>query len=96
MSDIAAGWYPDEQGLQRWWDGYQWTEHVAMAQVPVPRETPRSAVPSPSYAQPIIVNSGVRFYKTSHTFHLIMSVVTLGAWLPVWAVMAIYNSARSN
>lgn len=24
-----AGWYPDQQpGMQRWWDGSQWTEHT--------------------------------------------------------------------
>ncbi|GAA1516148.1 DUF2510 domain-containing protein [Nocardioides humi] len=23
-----AGWYPDGQGGQRWWDGTQWTEHT--------------------------------------------------------------------
>ncbi len=24
-----AGWYPDSQGNQRYWDGTQWTEHVS-------------------------------------------------------------------
>lgn len=29
------GWYPDASGVQRWWDGTQWTEHTqAPAQVP--------------------------------------------------------------
>lgn len=23
-----AGWYPDAQGAQRWWDGRQWTTHT--------------------------------------------------------------------
>ena len=23
-----AGWYDDRPGLQRWWDGSSWTEHV--------------------------------------------------------------------
>jgi len=52
----------------------------------------------PQYApQPVIVNTdGRRFYKTSHGFHLIMSIVTLGLWLPVWGIMAILNSSRSN
>jgi Protein of unknown function (DUF2510) len=27
---VAAGWYPDPQGMgQRYWDGRQWTQHVA-------------------------------------------------------------------
>ncbi|GAB3599401.1 DUF2510 domain-containing protein [Microbacterium tumbae] len=30
-TSIPAGWYPDPQqpNLQRWWDGNQWTEHLA-------------------------------------------------------------------
>lgn len=24
-----AGWYPDPQGVVRWWDGGRWTEHIA-------------------------------------------------------------------
>jgi hypothetical protein len=31
MSNQPAGWYPDAQGQQRYWDGNQWTEHVAPA-----------------------------------------------------------------
>ena len=26
-----AGWYPDAQGVTRWWDGNQWTEHTQPA-----------------------------------------------------------------
>ena len=31
-----AGWYPDGQGSQRWWDGTRWTEHT----MPLPDATP--------------------------------------------------------
>lgn len=27
QSPPPAGWYPDNSGRQRWWDGSQWTEH---------------------------------------------------------------------
>ncbi len=30
-SSIPAGWYPDGQGGQRWWDGSQWTAHTQPA-----------------------------------------------------------------
>jgi hypothetical protein len=36
-----------------------------------------------------------RVYKTSHAFHLIMSIVTLGFWLPVWLVVGLMNASRS-
>ena len=30
-AQVAAGWYPDPQGLaaQRYWDGMQWTDHTS-------------------------------------------------------------------
>ncbi|MCF7552593.1 DUF2510 domain-containing protein [Pseudonocardia sp. WMMC193] len=27
------GWYPDPQGVVRWWDSYRWTEHTAPGQI---------------------------------------------------------------
>jgi len=30
------GWYPDETGATRWWDGTQWNTDVQPAQVPAP------------------------------------------------------------
>ncbi|CAM3988148.1 DUF2510 domain-containing protein [Smaragdicoccus niigatensis] len=37
------GWYPDQYGQQRWWDGYAWTDHVqAQTQfVPQPKRPRR-------------------------------------------------------
>lgn len=29
MSSAAPGWYDDGFGQHRWWDGFQWTAHVA-------------------------------------------------------------------
>lgn len=41
MSDptnsIAPGWYPDQNGHQRWWDGTQWTENVQAPYDPAAR-----------------------------------------------------------
>jgi hypothetical protein len=29
--------------------------------------------------------------RTSHTFHLIMTLLTCGLWLPVWALVTVLN-----
>lgn len=39
----AAGWFPQPDGSQRYWDGDQWTEHFAPGIVPV---TPQAVTPS--------------------------------------------------
>ncbi|MFP3464587.1 DUF2510 domain-containing protein [Leifsonia sp. SIMBA_070] len=38
-----AGWYNDDQGRMRWWDGQQWTDAYAPLVVQAPR-TPMNAV----------------------------------------------------
>lgn len=30
MTSMPPGWYDDGRGALRWWDGSQWTEHVAV------------------------------------------------------------------
>jgi hypothetical protein len=37
-------------------------------------------------SQTVIVNAG-----TNHAFHLLMSVLTFGLWLPVWLLAAIFG-----
>lgn len=46
MSSTPAGWYPDNQGQMRYWDGAAWTEHVAH---PTPPPPPPAA---PAFAPP--------------------------------------------
>lgn len=75
----APGWYPDQQGALRWWDGQQWTAHTQPANAPV---------------QQVVVNPK-KTYKTSHAFHLIMSIVTFGLWLPVWLIVGLYNASKA-
>lgn len=60
MSDgraTPAGWYPDPSNAaaQRWWDGVQWTEHVAPAApvVPVEQVAPAAPVAAPVYVAPV-------------------------------------------
>lgn len=80
----AAGWYNDDAGVLRYWDGFQWTPHVAPPQ-------PYAVAP----AAPQVVVNQRKAYKTSHGFHLIMSLITFGLWLPIWLVVGLVNAARA-
>jgi hypothetical protein len=31
---------------------------------------------------------------TSHGLHLVLTILTCGAWLPVWIIVAIVNGSR--
>lgn len=89
QSTAAPGWYDDGHGRYRWWDGSSWSEHYA------------GPVPKPAILQtpaPVVVTNVTaprKFYKTSHGFHLVMSIITLGAWLPVWLIVGLVNAARA-
>jgi hypothetical protein len=49
MSQTPAGWYVDAQGVTRWWDGTQWTEHTQPA---APPPQPTGAVPGAGQPAP--------------------------------------------
>lgn len=101
---VPAGWYPDPDNhngfryggvpSMRYFDGAQWTENRA----PMSR---RQNQQQPT-AQPIIVNqqfapqTPVVVYNrgTSHGLHLVLTILTCGAWLPVWIIVAIVNGSR--
>ena len=38
--NAAAGWYPSQNGQQRYWDGTAWTEHYAPVEEPPPSLVP--------------------------------------------------------
>ncbi len=47
-----AGWYPVDGGMQRYWDGRQWTEHMAPAPAPTPPPTQNPSTQNPSAQYP--------------------------------------------
>jgi hypothetical protein len=101
---VPAGWYPDpdnHNGFRfggapgmRYFDGAQWTENRA----PMPRRQQQSA----AQQQPIIVNQQfapqapmvVYASGTNHGLHLVLSLLTCGAWLPIWLIIVIVNGGR--
>ena len=53
-----AGWYPQDDGQQRYWDGAQWTEHFA------PRAAADSAAGSPLAGAPAVGDTAAYSYTT--------------------------------
>ena len=35
-------------------------------------------------------------YQTSHVMHLILSILTVGLWVPIWILCAISNSLERS
>lgn len=58
MSQTPAGWYPQADGRQRYWDGQQWTEHFAPAQGTVPAPAPAAAPKRAWYAKKRVIIPG--------------------------------------
>ena len=79
VAAAPAGWYEVGDGLRRWFDGRQWTDHYAPVLSLVSTDN--------------LVRTN---HPTNHGFHLIMAIMTLGAWTLVWAVVAACNIIRST
>lgn len=60
MSDFQQaqpGWYPTDDGFQRYWDGHQWTEHRAPLQGNAPQPYRGQPYGQPGYQQPVGVSN---------------------------------------
>lgn len=81
-----AGWYQHPQipepGHEMLWDGQSWrTDLVKHPGVP------NLYAPS-GPTQHVIVHQD-RGRKVNHVLHAILTIVTVGLWLPVWLIVAI-------
>jgi hypothetical protein len=87
---VPAGWYPDQSGRQRWWDGMQWTEHYAPAVQPAAQPTHHQG---PMTHGALNVNREVSYVRQqkghSLTLHLLLGIMVL--WVNV-----IYISVSPN
>lgn len=82
---MPPGWYrdPAAHGVERWWDGREWTMHA------------RAAAPPPVVMPLVQVNQGVQVNVRSgmnHGLHALLTLLTCGAWLPVWIFLAIVEA----
>lgn len=80
-------WLPDPQspGILRYWDGHQWTDHRAAAPTPQPIPTPQ---PTAVVYNQVKVSGG----GSSAGLHLVLTILTCGAWLPVWIIIEIIRA----
>lgn len=85
---VQPGWYPDPQtpGVLRWWDGQQWTGQTA----PLPAAAPYPQQPVPAY---MVTREHKR---TSHTFHLLMTIFTCGLWGIVWIWQTLWHRSHKG
>lgn len=93
---MTAAWHPDPTGRyeQRWWDGAQWTEHVAIAGVqqvdPMGAAMgPPGTGPGPQFASPVPQQGYAPYpYATRSTNGLAVASLVLGI-LWIWWVGSI-------
>lgn len=105
---LEPGWYLSTDGVtKRWWNGDIWTDHKQTPPGWFPHPTMVGTQRywdgekwteniAPGAPTSVVVNVGSRGHKTSHGFHLIMSLITVGLWIPVWIIVGISNASRHD
>ena len=83
---VPAGWYPDAEGNQRWWDGQHWTEHVVQTPHPV-SATQNSHGPMTSASMNVNRQVYYNRQQKGHSViaHTILAVLTAGISL-IWTI----------
>lgn len=66
--NAQPGWYPDANGVMRFWNGYEWTNSTAAPTAPV--------LQSPHYVSGLTTGQNI--------IHLILTIFTCGLWGIVW------------
>ena len=99
----AAGWYSDPGGapVQRYFDGWRWTEHTLTPPAPRQRrlDVDLSAQPGdwiPQYQPPVAPQPPreVVIQGPDTTIHLVLTILTCGLWLPIWIIAALVGKRK--
>lgn len=99
MNDLPAvpgkfpGYYPTYEGspVQRWWNGSEFEG----PQYPIQPPSPPVQPVAPQATVIKTGNQGPRIAEsekdTSHVLHLILSILTVGLWVPVWIGVVLWH-----
>jgi hypothetical protein len=100
QATLAPGWYIQHGKTEReWWSGTEWRAAPPKAnwyQSPTHpgfyerwngTEWTGEIIPTEKFA---------KRNQTNHTLHLILSICTLGLWIPVWIVVGIVNTIAAK
>ncbi len=83
------GFYPDNQGVARWWDGSQWTDHTH------PGQAPQFHSAGPMTSAQMNVRREV-VYNRQQTGHSLTLWIVLSLFLIFPLIGLIYYSASPN
>lgn len=86
-TSMPPGWYPGEDGVNRWWSGVEWTDHVG----------PVQQMPPVVAARPVPHQMVTRTHKrTGHGLHLFLTIITGGLWGFVWAWQTFWHRSHKG
>jgi uncharacterized protein DUF2510 len=97
------GWYPDNAGAERYFDGTDWTPQWRPAPLPVLSLEERSERLDAAIIEVVqrgwrvevrtptqaVVGRGQHISGGMHAFHFVLTLLTLGVWLIFWILHAI-------
>ena len=79
-NQYPPGWYPDAQGVTRWWDGTQWTEHTQPAQGAQQGAQQQAAAPPYGAPPPAGASAARPFLLAAMAAALIAVIGSVGEW----------------
>lgn len=102
-----AGWYRDLESpdpyTYRWWDGYHWTDARTRRGVPDP--VTLHAIEVQAQRQQYLMAQQHLYAMQPHgrtigltrgetTIHIILTILTLGLWAPIWGLRVFFGRRR--
>jgi hypothetical protein len=102
------GWYPDNAGAERYFDGSKWTQQWRPEPLPVLPLGERSERLDAALIEAVqrgwrielrtptqaVVMRGKKLSGGAHVLHFLMTLLTFGVWVFVWVLHAISRNEK--